>query len=512
MEDDNGLELSLGLPCGGSSVISKGKNGSSSDSRTEEGDRGSKIIDIFRNFLHDGTQKQDFGTMSQRSDLVKPEENFFNVLSKEAVNADASTNLNSGGYWLGNDNRSVEVEEEKRPEAGNKRKNLFDEINHQRKREREVQHADLYEKTRTSHISITTDEGSTAENEDVADSEADGSTSKLAPHLDDGSKRYVGGGGLPEVPKEVNRVSDSGGVDLQEQRRFTISSGNEFKHGNMPYSVQFPTQSVNIMNASYSQPVKDTNHPIGAPAMSCYSLPGIMQVMTGANGERPTTQPVMPANLPMMFGYSPVQLPMLDKDNSWGPVSHSQQFHQSTVCRGPPNSDKQNDGLKTSQACVSIGQKSFETTQHDGRKLVLAHGDGKRHNTEEGSSSQAEDDAKGNSIRRTDAADQPRIEGIASEVRTIRPGIATDLKFGGCGSYPNLPWVSTTSPGANGRTISGVPYRFSATQIRIVCACHGSHMSPEEFVQHAGEEQTNSDTGPVLASFPASNPPASAQS
>ncbi|KAI5417269.1 5-hydroxytryptamine receptor 2A, variant 2 [Lathyrus oleraceus] len=37
-------------------------------------------------------------------------------------------------------------------------------------------------------------------------------------------------------------------------------------------------------------------------------------------------------------------------------------------------------------------------------------------------------------------------------------GLAADVKFGGCGAYPNLPWVSTTN--SNRRTISGVTYRI----------------------------------------------------
>lgn len=107
---------------------------------------------------------------------------------------------------------------------------------------------------------------------------------------------------------------------------------------------------------------------------------------------------------------------------------------------------------------------------------------------------------------------QSKPEGLLPEHPAIRPGIAAELKFGGSGSSPNLPWVSTTGPGPNGKTISGVTYRYSGTQIRIVCACHGSHMSPEEFVQHASEEQPSLNGGTAgLPSFSNSNPAASAQ-
>ncbi|KAA8529164.1 hypothetical protein F0562_034037 [Nyssa sinensis] len=504
MEDDNGLELSLGLSCGGSCAKSKGKNGSSPDPRMDEGDRSNKLVDDFKNFLPSGTQKQDLGTGSQRSDPVKPEENFFNNLSKAAGDGDGSTNLNGPGLWVVNSNRYAEVEEEKRLEASNKPKILFDEIGHQKKREREAHHADLHEKTRTSHISITTDDGSTADNEDVADSEVEGSTSRLILH-DDNSKRYTGVGGSSEVPKEAHLVTESSVVDLQGQKRYKGSSEKEFKLGNMTYGVPFPTQSVNIINLP-SLPAKEPNS-VGAASTSGYQLPGMIQVMAGTNSERPGSQPVMPGNFPLMFGYSPVQLPMLDKDNSWSLVSHPQQLHPSYAGRGPPNSDK-NDALKISQAAMPvILHKSSEAPQYDGRALERSKIDGKQHATEEGSSSQTEDDVKGSIMfRPKDALDQQ------SESPAIRPGIAAEVKFGGCGSYPNLPWVSTTGPGPNGRTISGVTYRYSPAQIRIVCACHGFHMSPEEFVQHAGEEQTNPETGSGLVSFPSSNPAASAQS
>lgn len=341
MEDENGLELSLGLSCGKSSSIPKAANGGSSDTRTEEGDRGSKIIDDFKNFLHGGTQKQDSGLAVQKSDPVKPEENFFDNLSNPAVNVDASTNLSSAGLWVVNNNRSSEVEEEKRLEAGSKRKNLLNEINHQKKRERDS------DKTRASHISITTDEGSTAENEDVADSEAEGSTSRPVPLRDDVYKRHAGGSGSSAIPKEVHVVSGSTGLE-KGQSRFTISTENDFKFRNISYGAPFTPQPLNILNMPYKLPVKDSN-PGVAPGSSNYVLPGMIHMVGTSNSERPANQHMIPANFPLMFGYSPVQLPVLDKDNSQGLVPHSQQLHSSYIGRGLLNSDKQNDGLKISE-------------------------------------------------------------------------------------------------------------------------------------------------------------------
>lgn len=120
MEDENGLELSLGLGCGGSSAKSKGKNGCSSDTRTEEGDRGNKLVDDFKDFFHAGIQKQDASAVSQISDSVKPQENLFNDLSKAKADANASINLNNRGLWDSSSKRPSEVEDDKRPEVGNK--------------------------------------------------------------------------------------------------------------------------------------------------------------------------------------------------------------------------------------------------------------------------------------------------------------------------------------------------------------------------------------------------------
>ncbi|KAK4479139.1 hypothetical protein RD792_014650 [Penstemon davidsonii] len=504
MENEKDLDLSLGLPCGGGSSSSlKGKHGSSSDNKLDEGDRGSKLINEFKTFLEGGIQHP-----------LKPDENFYNSFPKAVVDVETSKNSNSGGVWMTNDSRSTEVEEENRSSLGEKRKNVFTETNEPKKLERETSHPELSEKTRVSHISITTDEGSTAENEDVADSEVDGSTSRQVSQQDEVSKRFVASGSISRTQKEIHAFGDRSGAELLGPKRFNISSEKEMNMMNMNYGVSFPGQAMNMVNMSYSQPGKDSNTSSTA-SMSSYPLPGMMHPMAAANSERQGMQPVVPANFPM-FGYSSVQLPGMEKDNSRGILSHHQQILPTYSGRNPINLDAHNESRKLTQATTPvISHKSSESTQYDGRRAV-EHGktNGKQHVGEEGSSSYTEGEMKGNQVihQVKDASDQPRTEPFPSEFPAIRPGIAADLKFGGCGTYPNLPWVSTTSPGPNGKTISGVTYRFSPTQIRIVCACHGSHLSPEEFVRHASEENTTQDSGTGLASLPNSNPAASAQS
>lgn len=155
-----------------------------------------------------------------------------------------------------------------------------------------------------------------------------------------------------------------------------------------------------------------------------------------------------------------------------------------------------------------------EVMPYEGRLLERTKGDGKQRVTEEGTCSQPED-VKGSStnLRAKDvSSEQSKGEGSTIDFSNIKPGLAADVKFGGCGSYPNLPWVSTTGSGTNGRTISGVTYRYSTDQIRIVCACHGSHMTPEEFVRHANDDQTNPEGTAVLGTVANGNPAASSHS
>lgn len=49
-----------------------------------------------------------------------------------------------------------------------------------------------------------------------------------------------------------------------------------------------------------------------------------------------------------------------------------------------------------------------------------------------------------------------------------------------------MPCVSTTGNGPNGKTISGLLYRYTKNEVSIVCVCHGQSFSPAGFVEHAG--------------------------
>lgn len=51
----------------------------------------------------------------------------------------------------------------------------------------------------------------------------------------------------------------------------------------------------------------------------------------------------------------------------------------------------------------------------------------------------------------------------------------------------DMPFVSTRGDGPNGKRIEGFLYRYKkGEEVRIVCVCHGSFLSPTEFIKHAG--------------------------
>lgn len=423
MEDENGLELRLSLAWCQSSSNSKDIDDNSSDTRTEEGDRSGKLINDFKHFLEGGTGKLESATGSQQRDPLKPDET---------------------GLWMSNDNKRPKVEEEKGPEFSYQRKFFF-EMGKQKKLERESHNSDLQERSRQSHIPMNPDDGSNAENEDVADSEVVSSTSRMVSCQENSGKKCIMGTGLTEIDKEVYTVLDTSAVDVSGQRGFTITPEKEYRPGKLPYGAAFPSRSMNILNMPNSISAKEHGGDVSA-----------------------------------LFGYSSAQLPVLDKDNSRSLVSHPQQLLPSYGGRLTPNMDKINDGSSyISQAAVPS-----KVPKYSGTILENAKTEGEQQTRESG-----------------------------SKLPAITPGIGSDLKFEGCRSFPNLPWVSTKGPGPNGRTISGVTYRFSPTQIKIVCACHGSHMSPEEFVQHASGEKTGPESGSGSLSLPGNdNPAASAQS
>lgn len=51
-----------------------------------------------------------------------------------------------------------------------------------------------------------------------------------------------------------------------------------------------------------------------------------------------------------------------------------------------------------------------------------------------------------------------------------------------------MPNVTTTGDGTYGKKIEGFIYMFgeAAAEVGVMCFCHGSFLSPDEFIKHAG--------------------------
>ncbi|CAM8923495.1 unnamed protein product [Rhodiola kirilowii] len=449
MDDENGLDLGLGLSCGDSSSKTAKTDAGLLIIPTDDGGK-DNVVEGFKNFIQAANQKQDAGVDNQQDDIAKSQGRFFEKLSMGIK----SHSTNDHG-------------DEKLPYTNNKRKMFLDEMNDNKRHGPGVRLAGPHDKEKMSHISLTTDDGSSAENEDVAESEVECSTS---------------------VPISNHVTTCKTDVESEGTKILNPSSENEVMIGNM--NCNTPLNAV---------------RPVSIMKTPGYPPHGIMQMLPPANGERPATSP----NSQMAFGYSPSQLPILTRDHTWGMVTRLQQPCPSNFGRVPDNtgtmSEIQTNEVRKRQVSGQVLPPGLsDATNESG--LKLAREECRKVSGEAEASNRTTTNFKDKTV-----SAQPTVGGSYAG-SAIKPGIAADIKFGGSGSCPNLPWVSTTGPGPNGRTISGVTYRFSLTKIKIVCACHGSHLTPEEFVRHASDEFANQNLSSCFGPFPNNNPAASAQS
>ncbi|KAK8933613.1 hypothetical protein KSP39_PZI015940 [Platanthera zijinensis] len=462
MEDESGLELSLGLSWGGSSSKSKVKEASSDPKGVE-------------NQESKGKQKSD--------QITQPQENFFTDLAKcstpiEVCPNDARKNLSPfKRYQELLSNRSIEADDER--SGSNKRKLPVEEKNFQNKHENFVDYVDMHAAKkscvtpllRDSHVSNTTEDGSTGENEDVAESEAEGPQSWLASQREENTKcsDNLKFNGKSAVCESIGIASKG----LRESCLLGKETNPEY--GKTMRGIPLSAQPSKVMNVS--NPVHGT-----LPSSSGGLNPStsVMKLVPIANSERPVAPTENANNMQLTFGYPSVQLPTLEAVSAWTFSSqplHISSFSSRGQSTGVQNQEHFEDGVKRSQdLAISSTKYALETAP-----------------SEEGKT-------KNYITKANEATKMPGIEGFSREMLAIRPGIAPNLRFGGCGSHPDLPWVSATGQGPNGKTISGVTYKYSENQIKVVCACHGTHMSPEEFARHADVEAINSE-----ASLPTGN-------
>lgn len=82
----------------------------------------------------------------------------------------------------------------------------------------------------------------------------------------------------------------------------------------------------------------------------------------------------------------------------------------------------------------------------------------------------------------TRPAENNKLENPSKKVK-ITNGIVLD---NGMDVMTKMPSVAATGDGPNGRKIEGFLYKYTRSQVSIVCLCHGSFLSPAEFIRHAG--------------------------
>ncbi|TKY55021.1 Ninja-family protein AFP3 [Spatholobus suberectus] len=77
------------------------------------------------------------------------------------------------------------------------------------------------------------------------------------------------------------------------------------------------------------------------------------------------------------------------------------------------------------------------------------------------------------------------IERPAKKLKHVNPYHKSDAM----GIVRQVPGVTTTGDGTTGKRIEGLLYKCKRGQVCIVCVCHGSFLSPTEFVMHAGGKE-----------------------
>lgn len=82
--------------------------------------------------------------------------------------------------------------------------------------------------------------------------------------------------------------------------------------------------------------------------------------------------------------------------------------------------------------------------------------------------------------------------GITSGVEMENPSKQAEIpknrgKEIGMNALEDMPCVFTKGDGPNGRRVDGILYKYGkGEEVRIMCVCHGTFLSPAEFVKHAG--------------------------
>ncbi|KAG2323745.1 hypothetical protein Bca4012_037994 [Brassica carinata] len=89
-----------------------------------------------------------------------------------------------------------------------------------------------------------------------------------------------------------------------------------------------------------------------------------------------------------------------------------------------------------------------------------------------------------NSESNNNGTERPRAADKGNEKESDRKGKGTATSTG----LFDMPCVFTKGDGPNGRRVDGILYKYGKVgeEVRIMCICHGSFLTPAEFVKHGG--------------------------
>jgi len=477
MEEENGLELSLGLSLGGSSGKAKARDAPlepKAEPQVEESSSkvGSQTPDaVFGKYYQTNPENQEHNSKQRHGPVAPQFGNFWGQQgsssapvvdgSVEPVGLQPQLPRHQDGRMS---NNSGNNSEEQKPVLSN-RNLLSEEMSFQKKNQTSGDQPDASSKSsdggaKNAPISISTDDGSTGENEDVVESEAEGSNSWLVAQREDSAK-----GSIVNKGSDRKRSADDAAVGIQGKRQPSFSR-SEASSGKLPPGNPLSMQASNVVAVPYQVQAQVSGPPTVTNAQNFHSVCPV-QLRPPTNGGLAVQ--TMSSASQVAFGYPAVQLPTLETSSSWAFGALPQAVSSFAVKdKAEQTNSKQADDSKRPQEAGASSSVHMEDEKKAERALPLM--------------------------------------GSA-----IRPGIAPNVKFGGSGSYPDLPWVSTTGTGPNGRTISGVTYKFGRNEVKIVCACHGTHMSPEEFMRHASADAPAQENSETLPAFPVGNQAASAE-
>jgi len=143
------------------------------------------------------------------------------------------------------------------------------------------------------------------------------------------------------------------------------------------------------------------------------------------------------------------------------------------------------NGVQLRRSVGSQGSTSVTTTEQGiGGSAVCQSTDAKSPSTSDNTN-------QNNMLPPTKAVEKPQ-NGTSTEQPRLRTLGSLTTRTSSCSDIrkimmEDMPMVSSKVEGPNARRIDGFLYRYKKGEdVRIVCVCHGSFLTPAEFVKHAG--------------------------